>query len=72
MYKEVNGKRCEPIEELVVDVPEEYMGSVMEKMGSRKGELQAMQPKGRCRCPPHEGRRPLKAPGKAGPESAGR
>ena len=46
LYKEVNGKRCEPIEELVVDVPEEYMGSVMEKMGSRKGELQAMQPKG--------------------------
>ena len=46
LYKEINGKRCEPIEELVVDVPEEYMGSVMEKMGYRKGELQAMQPKG--------------------------
>ncbi len=46
LYKELEGKRCEPIEELVVDVPEEYMGSVMEKMGSRKGELQAMQPKG--------------------------
>ncbi len=46
LYKELEGKRCEPIEELVVDVPEEYMGSVMEKMGARKGELQAMQPKG--------------------------
>ena len=46
LYKEIGGKRCEPIEELVVDVPEEYMGSVMEKMGYRKGELQAMQPKG--------------------------
>ncbi len=46
LYKEFEGKRCEPIEELVVDVPEEYMGSVMEKMGARKGELQAMQPKG--------------------------
>ncbi len=46
LYKEINGKRCEPVEELVVDVPEEYMGSVMEKMGHRKGELQAMQPKG--------------------------
>ena len=46
LYKEAGGKRCEPIEELVVDVPEEYMGSVMEKMGYRKGELQAMQPKG--------------------------
>jgi len=46
LYKEIGGKRCEPVEELVVDVPEEYMGSVMEKMGLRKGELQAMQPKG--------------------------
>ncbi len=46
LYKEIGGKRCEPTEEQVVDVPEEYMGSVMEKMGYRKGELQAMQPKG--------------------------
>jgi len=46
LYKEIGGKRCEPIEELVVDVPEEYMGSVMEKLGARRGELQAMQPKG--------------------------
>ena len=46
MLKEENGKRLEPYEELVVDVPEEYTGSVMEKMGPRKGELQSMAPKG--------------------------
>jgi GTP-binding protein len=46
LYREIDGKKCEPIERLVVDVPEEYMGSVMEKMGSRKGELQHMQPQG--------------------------
>ncbi len=37
--KYVNGKLYEPMEHLIVDVPEEYMGSVMEKMGVRKGEL---------------------------------
>ncbi len=46
LMKEENGKLLEPFEELVVDVPEEYMGSVMEKMGYRKGELQEMHPKG--------------------------
>ena len=46
LMKEENGKLLEPYEELVVDVPEEYMGSVMEKMGYRKGELQEMHPKG--------------------------
>lgn len=46
LYREIDGKKCEPVERLVVDVPEEYMGSVMEKMGNRKGELQHMQPQG--------------------------
>ncbi len=46
LFQEIDGKKCEPIERLVVDVPEEYMGSVMEKMGNRKGELQHMQPQG--------------------------
>lgn len=45
MHKE-NGVLCEPMERLVVDVPEEYMGSVMEKMGSRKGTLVQMMPHG--------------------------
>ncbi|MBP3273107.1 MAG: translational GTPase TypA [Ruminococcus sp.] len=46
LYKEVDGKLCEPIERLVIDVPENCVGSVMEKLGSRKGELQQMTPVG--------------------------
>ncbi len=46
LYKTVNGKLCEPQERLVIDVPEECVGTVMEKMGTRKGELQSMQPQG--------------------------
>ena len=46
LYKEIDGKRYEPIEELSIDVPEECVGSVMEKLGSRKAELQDMHPQG--------------------------
>ena len=46
LYKEIDGKLCEPIERLVIDVPENCVGSVMEKLGSRKGELQQMTPVG--------------------------
>ncbi len=46
LYKEIEGKLCEPIEELVVDVPENCLGSVMEKMGNRKGEMVSMNPMG--------------------------
>lgn len=46
LYQEIDGKLCEPIEQLVIDVPEESLGSVMEKMGSRKGELTHMQQMG--------------------------
>ena len=46
LIKEIDGVKCEPIERLVVDVPEEFMGAVMEKMGTRKGELQHMTPQG--------------------------
>lgn len=46
LYKEKNGKTYEPVERLVIDVPEEYMGSVMEKMGLRKAEIQQMTPQG--------------------------
>ena len=41
-----DGRKLEPIERLVVDVPEDSVGSVMEKMGSRKGELVSMHPQG--------------------------
>jgi len=43
---EETGKKLEPIERLVIDVPEDCVGSVMEKMGSRKGELVSMHPQG--------------------------
>ena len=46
LFKEIDGKLCEPIEELVVDVPETCMGSVMEKMGWRKAEMVSMNPMG--------------------------
>lgn len=40
IYKEApNGQRLEPIERAIIDVPEEFLGSVMEKLGSRKGEM---------------------------------
>ena len=43
---EETGQKLEPIERLVIDVPEDCVGSVMEKMGTRKGELVAMHPQG--------------------------
>lgn len=46
LMKEIDGKRYEPIERLLIDVPEEFMGSVMEKMGTRKAELVHMNPQG--------------------------
>ena len=46
LTKEIDGKVCEPIERMVADVPEECMGSVIEKMGRRKGDLLSMTPMG--------------------------
>ena len=46
LTKEIDGKLCEPIERMVADVPEECMGSVIEKMGRRKGDLLGMTPMG--------------------------
>ena len=46
LYQEIDGVRCEPIERLVIDVPQDYMGSVMEKIGARKGEFVEMTPVG--------------------------
>ncbi|KUJ91096.1 MAG: GTP-binding protein TypA [Thermoanaerobacter thermocopriae] len=42
IFKEVNGVKMEPIELLIIDIPEEYMGVVMEKLGPRKAELMDM------------------------------
>ena len=44
IFKEKDGVRCEPMEYLVVEVPEAYVGSVMNKLGARKGELLNMYP----------------------------
>lgn len=44
IFKEINGIRCEPVEDLVVEVPDEYVGTVMNKIGSRKGELVSIDP----------------------------
>lgn len=46
LMKEIDGVMCEPIERLVIDVPEDGVGAVMEKLGSRKAELQSMHPSG--------------------------
>jgi len=46
LYKEIDGVKCEPVERVVIDVPENYLGSVMEKLGKRKGELLEMHPIG--------------------------
>ena len=44
IYKEIDGIMCEPVEHLVIDVPEEHMGVVMEKLGYRKAEMVNMAP----------------------------
>lgn len=46
LFKEIDGQRYEPVDTLVVDVPAESVGVVMEKMGIRKGELVHMNPQG--------------------------
>lgn len=43
IFKEIDGVKCEPIEELVIDVPDEFTGSVIEKLGTRKAEMTNMQ-----------------------------
>ena len=46
LFKEIDGVKCEPIERMIADVPQDAVGAVMEKMGNRKGELVSMNPKG--------------------------
>ncbi|MBP5236426.1 MAG: translational GTPase TypA [Clostridia bacterium] len=46
LFKTIDGVKCEPMEKVTIDVPEEYVGSVVEKLGSRKGELLQMDLKG--------------------------
>ena len=44
IIKEINGVKCEPIERLVVNVPDDCVGNVIEKLGRRKGEMVNMEP----------------------------
>ena len=46
IIKEIDGKKCEPVEELTIDLPEEVSGKAVEMVTTRKGEILAMEPKG--------------------------
>ena len=46
IVREIEGVRCEPFEHLVVDVPDEFSGAVIEKLGRRKAEMTSMSPTG--------------------------
>lgn len=46
LYREINGVRCEPIEELTIDLPENVAGKAIETVSMRRGEMTNMEPKG--------------------------
>ena len=46
LFKEIDGVKCEPMEKVTLDVPAEYVGAVVEKLGQRKGDLLEMNPLG--------------------------
>ena len=46
IIKEINGVKCEPVEELTIDLPEEFSGTAVEAVTKRKGEMTNMEPKG--------------------------
>ncbi|MBI2259995.1 MAG: translational GTPase TypA [Flavobacteriia bacterium] len=46
IIKEINNVKCEPIEELTIDLPEEFSGTAVEAVSKRKGEMKNMVPKG--------------------------
>ena len=50
IFQEINGEVCEPIEHVIIDVPEEFSGSVINMLAQRKGEMQDMKTEdGQCR-----------------------
>ncbi len=55
VYKEINGEKCEPYENLTIDLENEHQGAVMEEIGRRRGELTNMEadPNGRTRLEYH-------------------
>ena len=46
LYKDIDGVKCEPMERVTLDVPSDYVGAVVEKLGQRKGDLLEMNPIG--------------------------
>ena len=46
IYKEIDGVKCEPMEVLVIDVPDEFSGKAIELVSQRKGDMLIMEPKG--------------------------
>jgi len=46
LFKEIDGEKCEPMERVTLDVPNDYVGAVVEKLGQRKGDLIEMTPLG--------------------------
>lgn len=46
IIREIDGVKCEPIEELTIDLPEEFSGTAVEAVTKRKGEMTNMEPKG--------------------------
>ena len=46
IIKEIDGQKCEPIEHMTVDVPENFSGKIIEYVSQRKGEMTVMEPKG--------------------------
>ncbi len=46
IFKQIDGRKCEPMETLVIDVPEEFSGKAIELVTKRKGNLLVMEPKG--------------------------
>lgn len=46
IYKEIDGVKCEPMEILVIDVPDEFSGKAIELVSQRKGDMLVMEPKG--------------------------
>ena len=46
IIKDIEGVKCEPFEHLVIDVPEEFSGTVIERLGKRKAEMKSMAPMG--------------------------
>ncbi len=49
LYKEIDGVKCEPMEKVTLDVPADFVGAVVSKLGQRKGDLVEMNPIGTTR-----------------------